>query len=192
MTRNLRMWRKASNLSAIALLGFGVIMVSACSNAGTPPEAFEIANMRESNFIPKTSPTAFVNVFNRYCVSGSRDTAAIAEALKLIDYVALRETGSGRFEYLVVDSLNPLVTLSQPQDPYMCAVTAESRAGQTNAVDRYIAANHPNAVPLSPKTINPTAEQAWLVGTNPRTIILTLRDGTPSTPARFTLMILTE
>jgi hypothetical protein len=111
------------------------------------PEAYEFANMRPSNMVPKSSPAAFEKAFNGYCLNGGASLETIAAKLRKDDYIATpRQTAEGQTAFVVDDS-KPMVIVSN--DGRYCAVMATARSGQTARIHRFIANRFPKATPIA-------------------------------------------
>ena len=178
--------------SACALL-----CAAACTPSweGYTPEMFELANIKDSNVVPKSAPRTFVAAFDTHCVAKMNAFDSIPEGLRAANYVQMprvvpAQATQTRVQMYAVDDKRPLVMLSSDGAPPVCAVAAASRTGQTAAVDRYVAATFPNATALDPARIGKTTERAWLTGTNPNRLVTTTRKGRPNEPASVMLMIM--
>ena len=149
------------------------------------PESFELANIDPDNIVPKSSPAALVRAFSDFCVDQIGNLGALPDLLRSRDYVAVPKLrANGQFLFFVVDDKRPMVMLSEGAQSSTCAVAAESRTGQTNRVLSFVATEFPEARPIDPARIGPTAEAAWFIGET-TTIIFILREGTQSAPAQI-------
>ena len=125
------------------------------------PEVLEIANMRLSNVVPKSSPAALVQNFERFCLGGSTP-ASIRAALRASDYVEAPSLQPNGVTAFVVDDRRPMVMLDDAG--LLCAVGAQSRTGQTARIHRMINSRFPNADVLDPASISTNTEYAVRVG----------------------------
>jgi hypothetical protein len=112
------------------------------------PEQYEYANMSSSNVIPKSSPAAFEKAFDSFCLAGGSSFASISAKLRKSDYIAAPKRVQNQQTAFVVDDKRPMVVLSD--DGRFCAVVAQSRAGQSARIQRFISARFPKARPLPP------------------------------------------
>lgn len=152
-------------------------------------DVFELANMRESNIVPKSSPATLVKTFNSFCVDRIGQANTIATALVAADYVAVPKNAQAAIRTYVVDDTRPMVMVADNSRAVTCAVAAESRTGQTTRVARFLAETYPQAVALDPAKIGRQTETAWIINDNPLTVIFTARYGPPSAPARYVVAI---
>jgi hypothetical protein len=153
------------------------------------PQEHELANIRPGHVIPKTAPATLTDSFDRFCVRGMDDFAAIPAALVAADYVQTLPRRGSRAQSFVVDDKRPLVMLTDTGAMRACAVSAESRTGQTTRAQAYVATRFPGARPVEAERIGPRVEQAWLVGRAPDTFVFTSRDRATAMPATLTLAI---
>ncbi|MDP4033006.1 MAG: hypothetical protein Q8P60_09200 [Pseudorhodobacter sp.] len=151
----------------LALLAVPVL-VAACAAPQTEaataqrqvvaPEVYELANMRPGNVVPKSSPTALVGAFTKYCLNGSHDPANVATRLRSVDYVVVPQVGATGISAYVVDDRRPMVMVSN--DGRTCAVGAKSRTGQTARIQNMIAQRFPAATAIDPAHVSPNTELA--------------------------------
>jgi hypothetical protein len=134
--------------------------VSPVPGPGAGPDAFELANMRPSNVVPKTSPARLVASFETICLDGPADPGRAAAALRAQDYVETRSGGLTRA--FVVDDSRPAVLLGR--DGRSCAVAAQARTGQTERIRALVARRFVRAQALDPARISPHSESAWSTG----------------------------
>ncbi|MGQ0610599.1 MAG: hypothetical protein ACT4N9_05790 [Paracoccaceae bacterium] len=149
---------------------------AACTSPGTPPqpgqiapELYELANIRPSNIVPKSSPSTLVKTFEAYCLDGAHDPARVGARLRSAGFVEVPTDILGQptvtqptnVTAYAVDDTRPLVMLSS--DGRTCAVAAESRTGQTARIREMIAQRFPSARPLDPSTLDPGIEIATAV-----------------------------
>ncbi|SFB18773.1 hypothetical protein SAMN05421688_0010 [Poseidonocella pacifica] len=163
----------------LGVMGFVVALLTGCSEE-TRPDRFELANVRASNVVPKSSATAFVGAFARHCLKG--EPAAIEASLLSAGYVQARG-GTGPARSFVVDDKRPLVILSEGG----CAVGAAPRTGQTPRVQSFVTQTFPGARAVDPQALS--AERAWQLADG--TLILTTRSGTPGLSTATYLLGLT-
>ncbi len=126
--------------------------------AAVTPEAYELANIRATNIIPKSSPATLVATFEKYCLDAPHNSARIASALRAADFVAVPTSNAASITAFVVDDSRPMVMVSD--DGRTCAVAAKSRTGQTARIQRMIATRFPQARPLDPGTVAANTELA--------------------------------
>lgn len=155
--------------------------VSPVPGPGAGPDAFELANLRPSNAIPKTSPARLVASFAATCLDGPTDPDRAAAALRAQDYVETRVRGQTRS--FVVDDSRPAVLLGR--DGRSCAVAARARTGQTERIRAMIARRYPAAQALDPARIGPRTESAWSTGDG---LIVLNRVILPGRPSELLLM----
>jgi hypothetical protein len=144
-------------LFALALLAG---CVSPAPGPGAGSDAFELANLRPSNAIPKSSPARLVAGFESICLDGPADPDRAAAALRARDYVETRAGGQTRA--FVVDDSRPAVLLGR--DGRSCAVAAKARTGQTERIRTMVGRRYPKAQALDPARIGPRTERAWSTG----------------------------
>lgn len=133
---------------ALAALAVGL---AACTPVASPqtavpaagPELYEFANIRQSNIIPKSSPTAFVRAFDSFCRQGGTSAAAVARKLRAKDYVAAPRAAGSQQTAFVVDDTRPMVVVSD--NGRFCAVVATSRTGQTAKARAFVASHFASA-----------------------------------------------
>ncbi len=133
------------------------------ARAPVTSELYELANIRHSNVVPKSSPSALVAAFRKFCLDGPRDPAALAAKLRAADYVAVPEDRATGVTAFVVDDQRPMVLVAD--DGRSCAVGAVARTGQTARIRAMIAQDFPAATPLDPTRVSPNTELAVATGT---------------------------
>ena len=153
--------------AGMAILVFPAL-VAACAAPATEadtvpkqtvaPEVYEFANMRRSNIVPKSSPTALVAAFEKFCLNGSHAPARVAANLRSADYVAVPKQEPDGVTAFVVDDTRPMVMVSD--NGRTCAVGATSRSGQTARIRDMIARRYPGAATLDPAEVGPNTELA--------------------------------
>jgi hypothetical protein len=122
------------------------------------PEVLELANMRLSNVVPKSSPAALVRSFEQFCLSQKRMPVDIKAALRSADYVEAPSVEPNGTTAFVVDDRRPMVILGD--DGQLCAVGAQSRTGQTARIHRMINRRFPEAQVLEPASVSNNTEYA--------------------------------
>lgn len=122
------------------------------------PDVYELANIRHSNIVPKSSPATLVATFETYCLDGPSDVQRVAAKLRAADFVAVPKDQPSAITAFVVDDSRPLVMLSD--DGRTCAVVAKSRTGQTTRIQRMIASRFPGAKALDPAAVSDQIELA--------------------------------
>ncbi|MCF6231955.1 MAG: hypothetical protein L3J36_02445 [Rhodobacteraceae bacterium] len=162
----------------------GVSLLAGCTTAGLGPDALEVANIKRSNIVPKSSPGALVHAFDKYCVNGPRDRTLADALLRKSNYVPRPRRGQNKTRVYVIDNKRPLVALTQN----ICVVQARSRTGQTHKFRAYIANTFPRAKPVPPGTFWHNIEQAWAVPSDPPAIVATQRDLEPGNFSRYGLI----
>lgn len=164
----------------------GLLLAAGLSACGGPwsAEEFEIANMRSSNFVPKSSPGSLVATFERHCLDRLAEPMTIGPSLLAADYVRVPPSMARGGELYVVDDRRPSVMVERTPGRTSCAVAVSSRTGQTARARRMVERRFPGAVPLPPWG---RMEAMWRVGPGGRTLLFLGRDGTPSTPASLIL-----
>lgn len=132
-------------------------VLAACGGPITPDQA-ELANIRRSHLVPKSSPNQMIRAFDRFCINGPADPAQADVQLRAASYVPVPARQRGTRAY-VVDDKRPAVARSAR----MCMVQVKARTGQADKMQRYIAKNFPDAQPLDPAPLGRGIEQAWRV-----------------------------
>ena len=169
------------------------LLASGCTLPDASPEEIELANMRPSNVIPKSSPGQFVSAFEQFCTDlldrpDRRDTV-----LRAADYVPTTGRPRNGARLYVVDDRRPAVAVIADPRSIGCAVMAEPRTGQTDEVRRWVAREFPAATARtsSEVDIGRTGEDAWTFPTgNGRTgLIFTMRDGPFEPDPRYILSV---
>jgi hypothetical protein len=122
------------------------------------PEVLELANMRFSNVVPKSSPAALVQTFERFCLGPQRSVAEVKAALRAADFVEVPSVQPNGVTSFVVDDRRPMVLLGD--DGQLCAVGAQSRTGQTARIQSMINRRFPQAQALNPATVSKNTEYA--------------------------------
>lgn len=168
----------------------GLAMVSACTSAVNPHQAAEVENIRASNVIPKTTPKAMIAGFRRYCHDNIRDLTILPAKLNADDYVEIKAPGA--FRTFIVDTKQPAVSFKNDSKAAHCFVAAEARTGQDNAVDRFVAANLPNARAIDPATSDFPVDKAWLLPGLAPTLIYLRRFGSIHGTPRVALGIIQQ
>lgn len=168
-----------------ALAAVAGLSLTACGPGGRAlPEEFELANIKPSNVIPKSSPRQFVATFERFCLKMSEGRDA---ALRAADYVPTgRQPRNGLRSY-AVDDRRPFVMIGATDGQDACAVSASSRTGQTEEVRSMVARRFPGALAVDPSRVQPNGEDAWSIGNG--AILATWRRGHPASPATYTLAL---
>lgn len=160
--------------------------LSACTPTGQlTSDIHELANIRPSNIVPKSSPKQLAGTFERFCLDGPRSAGRMESALRAADYVPvpLRNRSIRAF---VVDDKRPMVAISV--SGRICTVEAESRTGQTERLRKLVADRFPNAIHYDAGELaRLNLEQAWYI---PSVGKLTLkRNSSPSTPSSLIFTI---
>ncbi|MBA86276.1 hypothetical protein ACSSNL_07385 [Thalassobius sp. S69A] len=158
------------------------MLVAGCVEPDLGPDAAELANIRKSNIVPKSSASAFVKTFDKFCVTGPAAPAAKEALLRDAGYVPLRAPINGARAF-VSDDRRPAVAFSDRS----CMVYARSRTGQTNRVNRYMRATFPQAVALDPATAGRSFEQVWQVSDSPAALVGSSRHNDGGNRTRFAL-----
>ena len=162
----------------------GISLLAGCTAADLGPDALEVANIKRSHIVPKSSPGALVHAFDKYCVNGPRDRALADTLLRKSSYVPRPRRGQNKARVYVIDNKRPLVALTQN----ICVVQARSRTGQTHKFRAYIAKTFPRAKPVPPGTFWHNIEQAWAIPSDPPAIVATQRDLEPGNFSRYGLI----
>jgi len=182
VTVSARISQRSSPWRHIGVLGLSVL--AGCSAAALGPDALEIANIRHYNEVPRSSPTAMVRAFDRFCVNRPATLQASDAQLRAASYVPTRKRAGSNVRLYLVDDKRPAVAIS----PNMCLVQASTRTGQTQKARDYTAKVFPDARPMSPTDFGEDIEQAWMVPGNPPAIIATLRRLEPGNRSRYALI----
>lgn len=140
--------RSAGVLATLALTACGPDIDS---------DTAELATIYPWNVLPKSSPTALRQTFDRYCVNGPTSPAALEARLRAAGYVRMKHTGAA--QVYLVDDRRPAVVLSDR----LCGARATSRTGQTEEINTYVARTFPKARSVSTETIDAEVEQAWAI-----------------------------
>lgn len=162
-----------------------VLALAACAPAPDTPEAFELANIRPGNVVPKSSPAQMVAAFETYCLAAT--PAQARAALRRGDYVQVARPTGAQFDFYVVDDRKPAVALHDGAAGSFCATTAEARTGQSNRVEDFVAARFAGARPVDPGRIGPGVERAWQTAGGD--ILYTRRSGPGPGRTSFTFAI---
>ncbi|WP_323042093.1 hypothetical protein [Gemmobacter sp.] len=151
-----------------------VMTLGGCVAPG--PEGLELANIRPSNIVPKTSPARLATMFADICLDGPADADTAAARLRAMDYVEVPARHPRAIRSFVVDDSRPAVMLGA--DGRSCALAAQSRTGQTERLRSLIAGRYPQATAFSAAGI----EQGWVLGAGQGTVALrrVVRPGKPS------------
>lgn len=164
---------RANSRPHICAMLFAASFAAACAQPAAPPqpgavapELFELANIRPSNVVPKSSPSTLVKTFESFCLDGSHDPARVAARLRSASFVEVPKELPGwpslaqqtNVTAFVVDDTRPMVMISA--DGRTCAVAAESRTGQTARIQEMISERFPSAQPLESQTLSPGMEIA--------------------------------
>lgn len=169
----MRQWADITAFGAALLAS--CLALSACQPTLNSDE-YELRNMQPSNIVPKSSPKALVAAFERFCLdAGSR--AETQATLRASDYVPVPEK-VGSMQVWLVDDLRPAVLLNDTD----CVVLAQSRTGQTERVNRLVAARFPQAKPVAGSSF----ENLWSDGPD---LIFTRRVTPNAAPSQFMLGI---
>jgi len=181
--------RRAGCTGSLGVLAALVLMVSACAPAASPDraEALELANIRETNIVPKTSPARLVAHFTDYCVETRADPARVRAKLRAADYVEVPSRASSPVRSFVVDDSKPAVLLMR--EGLGCAVAAESRTGQISRIERMIASDFAQAMPVDPRRLGRSVERAWAVSGPVDGVIFVQRINAPGQSSRLILGI---
>jgi hypothetical protein len=171
---------------ALLLAALTVALAAGCGSQGLGPDAYELANIRGSNIVPKSSPTAFVKAFDKFCAKGPRDPQSADRLLRASSYVPLPRKARNDGRIYVVDDKRPAVGLSSQG----CMVQAYSRTGQTERVRRYVAANFPSATPVTANLLaRHKLEQAWVISGDQHGIVATRRTLDGGNHSSYTLLL---
>jgi len=158
-------------------------LVAGCIGPELGPDAAELANIRESNIVPKSSSTAFIRAFDKFCVKGAQAPAAKEALLRDAGYVPLRRVRNGVRSF-VSDDRRPAVNFSDS----LCMVQSRSRIGQTNRVRRYVQDTFPKAVALGSGSGGHTFEETWMVTDTPKAMVGTSRTNDGGNHTKFALI----
>ena len=131
----------------------------------------ELANIKPSNIVPKSSPSQLVKVFDQFCTDAPRRHSEHEAALRNASYVPKQPRQISAPQVFLVDDLRPAVAVSDT----VCMVQARSRTGQTERVADYVAARFANAKPLDPAPLGHHIERAWSVSLPDAAVIATER-----------------
>jgi hypothetical protein len=159
--------------------------LAACSDIPfDAPSRIELANIKPANVVPKSSPEQLIDAFDDVCFA---DSVSDAEAkLRAAGYVPATRVASSTMTLYYVDDERPAVGLRAAVGGFDCAVHAETRTGQTNAVDDYVARKFPKAELRD----NPHTERYWLAPYTKGGILFTSREGRPWRPETYIVGIL--
>ena len=144
-----------------------MLPLAACSTEPVSPDAAEFANAWRSNLVPKSSPSALIGAFDRFCVSRPSNVDA---TLRRAGYVPVPGSKRGDARAYIVDDRRPAVAVGDQ----ICMVEAKSRTGQTDRMQGYMRERFPDTRPLSVKSFGMNIEQAWSVGSE--AIVATQRE----------------
>lgn len=166
--------RGAAALAALASL-------VACTPPHTTPEAYELANIGWWNVVPKSSPAQFTDMFETVCL----DTEPKARPARLRAAGYVPRPSPAAHDLWVVDDRRPLVMTAPSRA--RCAVVAEARTGQADAVRRMVLRRFSGARAVAPESLGAGVERAWQTGGG--THVVTLREGAPTAPSRLMLAL---
>ena len=179
--RHISSYTRAARFGGLAV----VMALGACSADPLDSDTLELATMRDSNIIPKSSPGQLRRVFDRFCVKGTGNPDALDTQLRAASYVPMRrgQTAAARTSRLyVVDDRRPAVIVSDR----ICGVRAISRTGQTEEINSYITNAFPKARPMATDRLNRDVEQAWQIDDG---IIATTRNRWIGNRSAFTVLL---
>ena len=145
--------------------------IGACDAGGPSADTAELANLRPWFEVPRSSPTAFVAVFDRFCVKGPHDMAKLDKKLRAAGYVPNPNPRDPSTRAYLVDDSRPAIAVT----PNACLVRAKARTGQADRFDRYVQAQLPKARPVSPRSLGRRIEKAWLLDGPSPSVIGTIR-----------------
>jgi len=168
---------------ALVSLMLSATLIAGCIGPDLGPDAAELANIRESNIVPKSSATAFVKTFDKFCVSGPQAPATKEALLRDAGYVPLRRVRNGVRSF-ASDDRRPAVIFSDR----LCMVQVRSRAGQTNRVRRYVQDSFPKALAQSTKLNSRSFEELWKVSDRPAAMVGTRRTNDGGNHTKFALI----
>jgi hypothetical protein len=143
----------------------------ACSTANVTADQAELANLREWNKVPRSTPFAFVSAFDRYCISGAPGVAAMDAPLRTAGYVPLPNWTDPATRAYLSDDRRPAVVIGQRS----CMIRARARTDQTATFARYVATAFPDAEPLTPRKLGRHVEAGWRIDAPGPAIIATER-----------------
>lgn len=150
-------------ISTPALHGLGLLALLAltgCSDAAQPQaDRLELATIPHWKEVPKSSPSQFVRTFERFCANRSAGMAAMDATLRKAGYVPKVAASARRPAIYVVDDRRPAVVVGER----ICGVRAVSRTGQTERMNRYVAAAFPEARPVGTQGFSTDVEQVWQI-----------------------------
>ena len=161
-------------------------LLSACAGPWSAEE-FEVANMRPSNLVPKSSPASFAGTFERHCLDRLDAPETIGPSLLAADYILAPGARRAGHELYVVDDRRPSVMVAPTPAGTFCGVIVSSRTGQTARARGLVARRFPGASPLDASALEPGTEAAWRVGPDGRTLLVLKRRGVPASPASLIL-----
>ncbi|UWQ33624.1 hypothetical protein K3555_03645 [Leisingera sp. M527] len=168
------------------LAALAVVLTAGCASLNLGPDAYELANIKDSNIVPKSSPTAFVKTFDKFCTKGPRDSQAAERLLRASSYVPLRRRARNGGRVYVVDDRRPAVAVSSRG----CMVQAHSRTGQTERVRRYVAAAFPSAVRVPADRLKQHRfEEAWVLSGDQHGIVATRRTVESGNHSNYALVL---
>lgn len=99
-----------------------------------------------------------VSAFKTICLAKNSDEQQ--KRLQRAGYLKTRETGRGVRTY-VVDNRKPAVMLRETNGAKACAIGAEARTGQSQALRALVVSEFPDATPIDARNISNSAEAAW-------------------------------
>ena len=169
------------------------VLASGCTLREAAPEEIELANMRPSNVIPKSSPRQFVSTFEQFCTD-MLDTPDRRDALlRAADYVPTTSRPRNGARLYLVDDRRPAVIVIASPGSIGCTVMAEPRTGQTDEVRRWVAREFPAATARAPSQVGPggAAEEVWTFPTGAGQLgsIFTMRDGPFEPDPQYTISV---
>lgn len=171
------------------LIGAVVMTATVSACFGNSPDAVELSNIRESNIVPKSSPTSFVSTFEKMCLGPINSKSGFETTLRNASYVPTRPRNARGFRTYLVDDRRPAVVTQEQTTHRACAVLAVARTGQTQRVRNAVPRLFPNAKAASPSKVK-GAEQVWIEPDAPERLIYTSRDKKIPSGASYRLAII--
>ncbi|UWQ80248.1 hypothetical protein K3725_04340 [Leisingera sp. S132] len=171
---------------ALLLAALTAALAAGCARQGLGPDAYELANIKGSNIVPKSSPTAFVKAFDKFCAKGPADPQSAERLLRASSYVPLPRKARNGGRVYVVDDRRPAVAVSSRG----CMVQSYSRTGQTERVRRYVAETFPAAVRVPEDQLRRhKLEEAWIISGDQHGIVATRRTVESGNHSNYALVL---
>ncbi len=154
------------------------------SDEAVKPDFLGLENSTVSEHTQKVPSDRFISTFQNICVQNAKTHQAIGPSLRALGYTAVPAKKANAPRFYIPKGKRPVILLATRQGKSGCAVAAISNSGHTFQAKKAILKAYPNAIPLNPRKLGKTIEEAWRIPSSPGTYIFMARDtplGAPST-----------